>query len=77
MYELVDYIVGSLLTSEEKYNVEYIESDNLINIYVCKEAIGKIIGKQGRIAKAMRTIVRAAAIKKDTRVNIEIYELVE
>ena len=77
MYELVDFIVGSLLKEGEKYNVEYIEDDNLINIYVSKDSIGKIIGKQGRIAKAIRTIVKAASIKKNTKVNVEIYELDE
>lgn len=77
MYELADYIIGSLCDSKEQYSIEYIESQGVLNIYVVKDAIGKIIGKQGRIAKAIRAIFKAAAIKKDIRISVEILEKAE
>lgn len=72
MYELVEFIVTSLIGSDEKYSIEYIENEGLINIYVSKTAIGKIIGKQGRIAKAIRTLVRASANLQNKRVIVDI-----
>ena len=46
----------------------------VIKLSVAKEDMGKIIGKQGRIAKAIRTVVKAAAIKENKRVTVDIVE---
>ena len=46
----------------------------VIKLSVAKEDMGKIIGKQGRIAKAIRTVVKAAAIKQNKRVTVDIVE---
>ena len=46
----------------------------LVKLQVADEDIGKIIGKSGRIAKAIRTVVKAAAIKQNLRVTVEIIE---
>ena len=49
--------------------------DNItVFLKVAKDDMGKIIGKQGRIAKAIRTVVKAAAIKQNKRVSVEIVE---
>lgn len=77
MYELAEYLVKSLIGEDQKYLIEYDEDGGELNIFVCKEAIGKVIGKQGRIAKAIRSIIKASAMKRKLRVNVEIKELEE
>jgi predicted RNA-binding protein YlqC (UPF0109 family) len=53
-----------------------VESENgiILELRVSKEDMGKVIGKQGRIAKAIRTVVKAAAIKENVRVSVEIVQ---
>lgn len=72
MLDLVKFIVNSLVDDPEK--VEVAMDNHTINIYAPKEEIGKIIGKQGRIAKAIRTVVKAASIKDNSRWSVEIIE---
>ncbi len=72
MKELVKFIVESLVDNPD--NIEIVVEGKNINIYSTKEEIGKIIGKQGKIAKAVRTVVKAASIKDNTRWNVEIIE---
>lgn len=76
MYELADFIIGNLI-AKDQYEIEYMEELGKLNIFVKPESMGKIIGKQGRIAKAIRTIFKAAAIKKDIRIVVDILEKVE
>ena len=74
MLNLIKYIVGQF--AEDKENVEYVvtEKDRVIevNIILSPSDMGKVIGKQGKIAKAMRTIVRAATPASSKRYAIEI-----
>ena len=76
MLDLIKYIVGQF--AEDKENVEYVvtEKDRVIevNVVLSPSDMGKVIGKQGKIAKAMRTIVRAATPASSTRYAIEINE---
>jgi len=76
MLDLVKYIVGTFAEKpdEVKYLVE--ENGSLVNITVAldEEDMGKVIGRQGKIAKAMRTLVKAASAKSGLRYNIEIKE---
>ena len=76
MLELVQYIVNQF--AEDKENVEYDvnEKDRVIEIVVTlpPSDMGKVIGKQGKIAKAMRTIVRAATPRGSKRYVLEIKE---
>jgi len=72
MLELVKFIVESLVDDPEKVEVK--EEGNAINIYAAKEEIGKVIGKQGKIAKAIRTVVKAASVKDNSRWMVEIIE---
>ena len=44
----------------------------VLHLHVAADDMGRVIGKQGRIAKAMRTVMRAAAIRKDVKVSVEI-----
>ncbi len=76
MLELIKYIVGQF--AEDKENVEYTvkEKDRVIEVTVILSPsdMGKVIGKQGKIAKAMRTIVRAATPASSKRYMVEIRE---
>ena len=76
MLELIKYIVGQF--AEDKENVEYIveEKERVIEVTVVlsPDDMGQVIGKQGKIAKAMRTIVRAATPASEKRYVIEIRE---
>ncbi len=76
MLELIKYVVNQF--AEDKENVEYVvtEKDRVIEVSVVLSPadMGKVIGKQGKIAKALRTIVRAATPASSKRYVIEIRE---
>lgn len=76
MGELVEYIAKSLVDNPEEVSVHEVDNSKSVTIElrVADEDMGKIIGKQGRIAKAIRTVVKAAAIKQNKRVVIEIVQ---
>ncbi|MEG1608730.1 MAG: KH domain-containing protein [Clostridia bacterium] len=76
MEELVRFIVSELVDNKDGVVVESSEQDgiNVINIIAEKSEIGKIIGKQGRIAKAIRTIVKAGSGRNSKKVAVEIIE---
>ncbi len=75
MIELVEYLVSSLVP-EGDYTVEQRDGDGSCEIVVSisKNDIGKVIGKQGRIARAIRTLVKAASAKSGVRYNVTIEE---
>ena len=76
MGSLVEVIAKALVTKPDEVLVTE-ETDGreiIVKLKVADEDIGKIIGKSGRIAKAIRTVVKAAAIKKNLRVSVEIVE---
>ena len=74
MKELVEVIAKSLVDHPE--DVEVIETSKDDAIYVelkvAQEDMGKVIGKQGRIAKAIRVVMRAAATRNDEKISVEI-----
>ena len=76
MLDLIKYIVEQF--AEDKENVEYqvVEKDRVIEVTVVLSSsdMGKVIGKQGKIAKAMRTIVRAATPASSKKYVVEIRE---
>jgi predicted RNA-binding protein YlqC (UPF0109 family) len=76
MKELVEYIAKALVDSPEHVDVKQVEGERsiILELRVAPEDIGKVIGKQGRIAKAIRTVVNAAAIKENKRVMVEIIQ---
>ena len=76
MKELVQYIAAALVDYPEKVHVNEIagERTSVIELRVAKEDIGKVIGKQGHTANAIRTIVSAAGAKLKRRVVLEIVE---
>lgn len=74
MKELVEIIARALVDNPSSVNVtEETEGDTLIEkLNVSPDDMGKVIGKQGRIANAIRTVVKAAALKENKRVVVEI-----
>jgi len=74
--ELVETIAKALVDSPEEVSVTEIEGRQslIIELKVAPEDMGKVIGKQGRIAKAIRTVVKAAATKENKRVVVEIIQ---
>lgn len=74
MKELVEHMAKSLVNSPESALVTETEHDGEIELVlkVAPEDMGKVIGKQGRIAKAMRTVLKAAASKDGKKANLEI-----
>lgn len=74
MKELVELLVRSLVKNPDQVCVtERVENDTWIyEVTVAQEDMGKVIGKQGRIAKAIRTVAKAAATRDNRRVMVEI-----
>lgn len=75
MIELVEYLVSSLVPDGD-YTVEMRDGVNANDIVVtiAKKDIGKVIGKQGRIAKAIRTLVKSTSAKSNVKYNVVIEE---
>ncbi|AJQ27480.1 MULTISPECIES: KH domain-containing protein [Pelosinus] len=74
MKTLVGVIAKALVKNQEQVSVtESVDADTTIyELHVAPEDMGKVIGKQGRIAKAMRTVVKAAATRENKKIMIEI-----
>ena len=74
MKELVEIIAKAIVEKPEEVSVnEFIDGDAVIlELKVAEEDMGKVIGKQGRIAKAIRTVVKAASLKSDKKVVVKI-----
>ncbi|MBU2701222.1 putative RNA-binding protein YlqC (UPF0109 family) [Sporomusaceae bacterium BoRhaA] len=76
MTDLIEVIAKALVRNPDKVSVtESVDNEILIyKLHVAAEDMGKIIGKQGRIAKALRTVVKAAASRENKKVMVEIIE---
>ena len=76
MLDLIKYIVETFAEDKEHISYEVEETDDAINVTVLlsDSDMGKVIGKQGKIAKALRTLVRAATPRDSKKYNIEIKE---
>jgi len=74
--ELIEYIAKVLVDFPDQVHVNEIvgEQTTVIELKVCKEDLGKVIGKQGRTARSMRTLLNAAATKLKKRAVLEILE---
>ena len=77
MKDLVEVIAKSLVDNPSEVQVNEIqgEQDLILELRVTPEDMGKVIGKQGRIAKAIRTVVKAAALNKDQKIVVEIIDV--
>ncbi len=74
MDELVAFIARSLVDEPDAVKVEMREEDDsfVIELTVAPDDVGKVIGKQGRIAKAIRTLVKAASIREEKKYVVDI-----
>ena len=76
MKELVQYLAKSLVNNPDAVEITESENDGtaVIELKVAKEDLGRIIGRQGRTAKSIRTLLNAAASRDNRRVVLEIVE---
>lgn len=77
MLALVEHLAKSLVDHPDEVKVTAVEESTnsmTIQLMVSPEDMGKVIGKQGRIAKAIRTVVKAAAVKENKKVTVEIMQ---
>ncbi|NLO89593.1 MAG: KH domain-containing protein [Clostridia bacterium] len=76
MKELVETLARALVDNPDQVVVNEVEGEKsvILELKVADEDMGKVIGKQGRIAKAIRTLVRAAAAREGKRVVVEILQ---
>jgi len=74
MKELVEYLARALVNNPDAVEVNEIQGDNgsVLELKVAKEDLGRVIGKQGRTAKSIRTIVNAVASRAERKVVLEI-----
>ncbi len=76
MRELVEFIARALVDHPDAVQVREVEGERtiVIEVKVAPDDIGKMIGRQGRIVNALRTVVRAAAVRTGKRVTVEILQ---
>jgi uncharacterized protein len=74
--ELLEYLARQLVDDPDAVRVERVEQDDtlLLRLHVAQDDLGKVIGRQGRIARALRTIVRAGSVRERRRVQLEIVD---
>ena len=76
MSELLDYLARRLVDEPDAVRVEEVEEDGalLLRLHVAPDDVGKVIGRQGRIARALRTLVRAGGAHEGRRIVLEIVD---
>jgi predicted RNA-binding protein YlqC (UPF0109 family) len=74
--QLLEYLARQLVDDPDAVRVETADEDDavVLRLYVAEADVGKVIGRQGRIARALRTVVRASAARERERVLLEIVE---
>ncbi len=74
MQELVKVLAKALVENPEAVEVETVEEEDrtVLKLHVAQDDMGRVIGKQGRIAKAIRTIVKSAATRENKKVTVDI-----
>ena len=74
--ELVEYLARRLVDEPEAVRVEELQrdGDTILQLHVARDDVGKVIGRGGRIVRALRTIMRASAVRDGRRVLVEIAE---
>ena len=74
MTELVSFLARKLVDDPDAVRVEREERDDalVLRLHVAPDDVGKVVGKQGRIARALRTVVRAGGVREGRRVLLEI-----
>jgi predicted RNA-binding protein YlqC (UPF0109 family) len=76
MAELLEYLARQLVDKPDDVRVEEVDEGDMLvlRLHVAEEDLGKVIGRQGRIARALRTVVRAGSARERRRVQLEIVD---
>jgi predicted RNA-binding protein YlqC (UPF0109 family) len=76
MAELLEFLARKLVDKPDEVRVERVEEQDVVvlRLHVAEDDLGKVIGRQGRIARALRTIVRASSVRERRRVQLEIVD---
>ncbi|MDX6412865.1 MAG: KH domain-containing protein [Gaiellaceae bacterium] len=76
MSELLEYLAKQLVDEPDAVRVERVDEEDtvVLRLHVAEDDLGKVIGRQGRIARALRTIVRAGSVRERRRVQLEIVD---
>lgn len=76
MLEFIKYVVNNFAEKPDAIEYQIVEDGNVVNVTIILDNsdMGKVIGRQGKIAKALRTLVRAGSAKENKKYNIEIKE---
>ena len=76
MADLLEYLAKQLVDDPDAVRVERVDDDEtvVLRLHVAQDDLGKVIGRQGRIARALRTIVRAGSVREHRRVQLEIVD---
>ncbi len=76
MKEILEIMIKSLVDEPDKVAIEEInnEKETVLKVKVANKDMGKVIGKQGRMAKSIRTVVKAVAGKKNEKISIEFVD---
>ena len=74
MQELLTFVAQSLVDAPDQVRVTVTDGPEavILELHVAEEDMGRVIGKQGRIAKAIRTVMRAAAARQGVKISVEI-----
>ena len=76
MKELIEFLARSIVDEPDAVEVELEEDESdgrtIVHLYVADDDMGKVIGKQGRIANAMRDLLKVAAVQRGVRVSLDI-----
>lgn len=74
MQDLIEYVARGLVAQPDEVRVEEVPSGRvtLYEISVAEEDVGKIIGRQGKVIRALRTLVKAGATRQGTRVDVDV-----
>ena len=76
MADLLEFLAKQLVDDPDAVRVERVDEPDtvVLRLHVAQDDLGKVIGKQGRIARALRTIVRAGSVREHRRVQLEIVD---
>ncbi len=76
MIELIKYVVSRFAEKPDQVEYDVVEEGKNVNVVITLDAsdMGKVIGRQGKIAKALRTLVRVGSLKENKKYNVEIVE---
>jgi predicted RNA-binding protein YlqC (UPF0109 family) len=77
MKKALNYIISSIVSEEDKVEIEEKDQDGIIDftIKVAKADMGKVIGKNGKVIRAIRNVIKINAIKQNKKINISLLEL--